>query len=94
LLKRVDSGPAAAAVDLFASLLAEIRAYGEGLIVVEQIPSKIVPDVIKNTALKVMHRLPGQDDRDAVGDTINLTEISHDQWFRCPRASPRSPRTG
>lgn len=74
LLKRVDSGPAAAAVDLFASLLAEIRAYGEGLIVVEQIPSKIVPDVIKNTALKVMHRLPGQDDRDAVGDTINLTD--------------------
>lgn len=74
LLKRVDSGPAAAAVDLFASLLAEIRAYGEGIIVVEQIPSKIVPDVIKNTALKVMHRLPGQDDRDAVGDTINLTD--------------------
>ncbi|WP_462186470.1 ATP-binding protein, partial [Frankia sp. CcWB2] len=74
LLKNVTDGPAAAAVDLFASLLAEIRAYGEGLIVVEQIPAKILPDVIKNTALKVMHRLPAADDREAVGATMNLRD--------------------
>ena len=74
LLKNVTEGPAAAAVELFASLLAEIRAYGEGVVVVEQIPAKIVPDVIKNTALKVMHRLPARDDRDAVGATMNLDE--------------------
>jgi DNA helicase HerA-like ATPase len=74
LLKNVAEGQAAAAVELFASLLAEIRAYGEGVVVVEQIPAKIVPDVIKNTALKVMHRLPARDDRYAVGATMNLTE--------------------
>ena len=73
LLRKVESGPAAAAVELFASLLAEIRAYGEGVVVIEQIPAKIVPDVIKNTALKVMHRLPALDDREAVGATMNLT---------------------
>lgn len=73
LLKNVTEGPAAAAVELFASLLAEIRAYGEGVVVVEQIPAKIVPDVIKNTALKVMHRLPASDDRAAVGATMNLS---------------------
>jgi hypothetical protein len=72
LLKNVQDGPAAAAVELFASLLAEIRAYGEGVVVVEQIPAKILPDVIKNSALKIMHRLPAVDDRDAVGGTINL----------------------
>lgn len=72
LLKNVREGPAAAAVELFASLLAEIRAYGEGVIVVEQIPAKIMPDVIKNSALKVLHRLPALDDREAVGGTINL----------------------
>ena len=72
----MNEGPAAAAVELFASLLAEIRAYGEGVVVVEQIPAKIVPDVIKNTALKVMHRLPARDDRDAVGATMNLTRSS------------------
>jgi DNA helicase HerA-like ATPase len=72
LLKKATAGPAAAAVELFASLLAEIRAYGEGVVVVEQIPSKILPDVLKNTALKIMHRLPARDDREAVGATINL----------------------
>ncbi|MFG2881742.1 ATP-binding protein [Streptomyces sp. NPDC048297] len=72
LLKNVADGPAAAAVELFASLLAEIRAYGEGVVIVEQIPSKILPDVIKNSALKVMHRLPAEDDRRAVGATMNL----------------------
>jgi DNA helicase HerA-like ATPase len=72
LLKKATIGPAAAAVELFASLLAEIRAYGEGVVVVEQIPTKILPDVLKNTALKIMHRLPARDDREAVGGTINL----------------------
>ncbi|RKT02202.1 DNA helicase HerA-like ATPase [Streptomyces sp. 3211.6] len=72
LLKNVESGPAAAAVELFASLLAEIRAYGEGVVIVEQIPSKILADVIKNSALKVMHRLPAEDDRRSVGATMNL----------------------
>jgi hypothetical protein len=60
------------AVETFASLLAEIRAYGEGLVVVEQIPSKLIPDVIKNTAVKVVHRLPAEDDRKSVGATMNL----------------------
>jgi len=73
LLKNARPGtPAAHAVELFAGLLAEIRAYGEGIIVAEQIPSKVLPDVVKNTALKVMHRLPAQDDRESVGATMNL----------------------
>jgi hypothetical protein len=58
---------------MFAGLLAEIRAYGEGLIIAEQIPAKLVPDVIKNTAVKIVHRLPAADDRAAVGATMNLT---------------------
>ncbi|MFI0371050.1 ATP-binding protein [Actinomadura sp. 1N219] len=75
LLRRSEqAGPAAHAVETFASLLAEIRAYGEGLIVAEQIPSKLVPDVIKNTAVKIVHRLPAKDDRDAVGATMNITD--------------------
>jgi hypothetical protein len=75
LLRRTDHpGPAAHAVELFAALLAEIRAYGEGLVIAEQIPSKLVPDVIKNTAVKVIHRLPAEDDRRAVGATVNLTD--------------------
>jgi hypothetical protein len=67
------SGAAAQAVEMFADLLAEVRAYGEGLVIVEQIPAKLIPDAIKNTAVKVVHRLPAADDRQAVGATMNLT---------------------
>jgi DNA helicase HerA-like ATPase len=61
------------AVEMFAGLLAEIRAYGEGLVIADQIPARLVPDVIKNTAVKITHRLPAADDRDAVGATMNAT---------------------
>ncbi len=67
------AGAAGHAVELFAGLLAEIRAYGEGLVIAEQIPARLVPDVIKNTAVKITHRLPAADDRDAVGATMNAT---------------------
>ncbi len=67
-------GAAAHAVEMFADLLAEIRAYGEGLIIAEQIPAKLIPDVIKNTAVKIVHRLPAADDRGAVGATMNLSD--------------------
>jgi uncharacterized protein len=68
------SGPAAHAVEMFADLLAEIRAYGEGLIIAEQIPSKLVVDVLKNTAVKICHRLPAADDGTVVGATMNLRD--------------------
>jgi len=72
LLRADREGASAHAVELFASLLAEIRAYGEGLLIAEQIPAKLVADVVKNTALKIVHRLPAQDDRELVGATMNL----------------------
>ncbi|MEU4443636.1 ATP-binding protein [Actinosynnema sp. NPDC050801] len=76
LLKNVLPGsPASHAVEMFAALLAEIRAYGEGVVIAEQIPAKIIPDVLKNTALKIVHRLPAADDREAVGATMNLDEV-------------------
>jgi hypothetical protein len=81
LLRRPEpgapAGAAAHAVEMFAGLLAEIRAYGEGLIIAEQIPDRLIPDVIKNTAVKITHRLPAADDRDAVGATMNMTEAQN-----------------
>jgi hypothetical protein len=85
LLRRTDQpGPGAHAVELFAGLLAEIRAYGEGLVIAEQIPSKLVPDIIKNTAVKIMHRLPAMDDRAAVGATVNLSESQSEYLVTLP----------
>ena len=78
LLRRSDAGGPAGraaghAVEMFAGLLAEIRAYGEGLVIAEQIPARLSPDAIKNTAVKLVHRLPAADDRDAVGATMNAS---------------------
>src|SRR5258708_4337071 len=72
LLRASREGAGAHAVELFASLLAEIRAYGEGIMVVEQIPAQLGPDVVKDTALKVLHPLPPPDDRQVVGAAMNL----------------------
>ena len=74
LLRAGRDGASAHAVELFAGLLAEIRAYGEGVVIAEQIPAKLVPDAVKNTALKVLHRLPAHDDRQVVGAAMNLDE--------------------
>ena len=61
-------------VEQFANMLAEFRALGEGLVVVEQIPTKIIPDAIKNTATKLAHRVPAADDREVLAGAMNMTE--------------------
>ncbi len=78
------NGPGAQSVEMFADLLAEVRAYGEGLVIVEQIPAKLIPDAIKNTAVKIVHRLPAADDREAVGATMNLTSVQSQYLVTLP----------
>jgi hypothetical protein len=67
------SGSAGRAAEQFANTLAENRKYGEGLLIVEQVPAKLIEDAHKNTALKVMHHLPSEDDREAIAATMNLS---------------------
>jgi DNA helicase HerA-like ATPase len=76
LLRRpdaVDGGAAAQAVETFAALLAELGAYGEGMVIAEQNPGRLTGNVLENTAVKIAHRLPAAGDRAAVGATMNLT---------------------
>lgn len=62
------------AVEVFANMLSEIRAYGQGVLIAEQIPIKLAPDAVKNTNLKLMHRVVATDDREVMGGTMNLDE--------------------
>jgi len=62
------------AVETFTNMLSEIRAYGQGVLIAEQIPTKLAPDAIKNTNLKIMHRIVAEDDRQVMGGTMNLDE--------------------
>ena len=66
--------PKGKAVESFCNLIAEMRSYGQGVIVAEQIPTKIAPDVIKNTNTKIIHRLVSLDDQIAVGTGLGLEE--------------------
>ena len=71
----MESGDAQAkAVTMFTDMLAEMRAYGEAFVVADQIPTKLAPEVLKNTNVKIIHRLAAPDDRAAVAASINLTD--------------------
>ena len=61
-------------VETFADMLAEVRKYGECLIIADQIPSKMAPDVLKNTNTKIVHKIFAQDDKEAIGNTLSLTD--------------------
>lgn len=68
----VVANPKGRAIEVFANILSEIRAYGEGFFIAEQIPTKLAPDAIKNTNLKIVHRLVSRDDREQIGGAMNL----------------------
>jgi hypothetical protein len=80
LLKNVQSGtgenadPRGAAVEFFCNMLAEMRSKGQGFVVADQIPSKLAPDLIKNTNLKIVHRTVAEDERTLIGGAMNMTE--------------------
>lgn len=59
-------------VETFSDMLAEIRKYGECLMIADQIPNKLTPEVLKNTNTKIVHRLFAEDDKEAIGNTIVL----------------------
>ena len=69
-----DSGSKRTAVETFTDMLAEIRKYGESLIVVDQIPNKLASEVLKNTNTKIIHRLLARDDKEAVVDTMLMDD--------------------
>jgi hypothetical protein len=70
-----ESGdPRGKAVTMFTDMLAEMRAYGEGFIIADQIPTKLAPETMKNSNVKIVHRLISPDDRVAAGSCINLND--------------------
>jgi len=69
-----DSGSKKNAVETFADMLAEVRKYGEGLIIVDQIPNKLASEVIKNTNTKIIHKILAKDDKETVGDAMLMDD--------------------
>lgn len=79
LLKNVSTesnedlgNPKGKAVEHFTNMLAEMRSYGQGVIVAEQIPCKLASDVIKNSSNKIIHRIVAKDDQETIANTIGV----------------------
>lgn len=80
LLKNIESGsgenadPRGNAVEMFCNMLAELRSKGQGFIVADQIPSKLAPDIVKNTNLKILHRIVTEEDRELMGKSMHMND--------------------
>jgi len=65
--------PKGKAVEVFCNVISEMRSLGQGVAVVEQIPTKISPDVIKNTNTKIVHRLVSKDDQSLLAGSLSIS---------------------
>ena len=54
--------PQQVVADLFGNMLSEIRGYGEGLMIVDQVPTRLIDDAVRNTNYKIAHRLSAKED--------------------------------
>ena len=69
-----DEGAAGHVASAFENMLAELRASGEGIIIAEQNPTKLVKGAIDLTNLKIVHRLASPGETAAVGGAMIATE--------------------
>ena len=51
------------------------KADNEAIIIADQLPTAMAPEVIKNTSLKLGHRMTSQDDRQLLGSTMSADEV-------------------
>jgi hypothetical protein len=78
ILRRPDQNyagagnPQAVVSRMFSDMLAEVRQYGQGLLVVDQDPALLITGTIKNTSFRIVHKLPHQEDRMTLAATMML----------------------
>lgn len=80
-----SGNPQQVVADLFSNMLAEIRSLGEGLMIIDQVPTKLIPDVIKNTNYKICHRITSIDDSNVMATALALRD---DQKSLIPSLEP------
>ena len=56
-------------------MLAEVRNLNEAIVIADQLPTAMAPEVIKNTSLKLGHRMTSQDDRQLLGGTMSADDV-------------------
>ncbi len=67
--------PKAAATKYIVDMLAEVRALGEAIVIADQLPTALAPQVTKNTSLKIGHRITAMDDRQLLAETMSADGV-------------------
>jgi hypothetical protein len=70
----VQSNARAESITLVTNMMAELRKHGIGLMLVEQLPSRLEKNVVKLPGTKILHRLTAQEDREMLASAMNMTE--------------------
>lgn len=63
---------------MFSSILSEVRAYSQGVMVVDQVPSRLIEDAVKNTNIKIVHKVVAADDAKILAESMGLTQEQQD----------------
>lgn len=71
------SNPTGQLVETLSNIMAEIRAFGEGMLIVDQSPTKIAEDVIKNSATKIIHRIDNEKDIKILNSAMLIVGNGH-----------------
>ena len=66
--------PGEKTIELFVNMLAEMRALGQGILIADQLPTAIAPQAVKQTNVKILMRVTAKDDREEIGNTMDLNE--------------------
>ncbi|MEM8829171.1 MAG: DUF87 domain-containing protein, partial [Cyanobacteria bacterium P01_G01_bin.19] len=77
-----STSPKAEATKYVVRMLAEMRALGQGIIIADQLPTAISPEVIKNTNVKLAHRIVSGDDREILQQSMLLTSTQSEELAR------------
>lgn len=66
-------------------MIAEIRSFGTGIIIADQVPSKVTSDIVADTDLKVSFRLVAQNERSIFANSTNMDEQQSQHLARLKR---------
>lgn len=72
-------------VEMITNAIAEMRAYGEGFVIVDQAPGLLDEAVIRNTNTKISLRLPDISDRELVGKAAALKDTQIEEIAKLPK---------
>ncbi len=71
-----------ASAEFVARMLAEVRALGLGLVIVDQLPSAVADGVVKNTGTKIAGRLDSTQDREILAGAMLLGDAEERELAR------------